>query len=136
MSQIVQAVQFTFNDGGRLQAGFKGTARDCVARAIAIVTERSYAQVYAELAKANSEVLGVKSARNGLSKAVYEPYLLGLGFKWYPAPKLTGRKARCADLPQGRLIARQAHHLVAVIDGVAHDTNDTTSKMVYGYWAK
>ena len=39
------------NDGGRADAGFKGEAGDCVARAVAIVTDRPYADVYNELAQ-------------------------------------------------------------------------------------
>ena len=38
--------------------------------------------------------------------------------------------------PKGSVIAKQARHLVAVIDGVANDTLDCAHKMVYGYWAK
>ena len=127
---------YRYSDGGRGAAGFKGRAQDCVARAIAIAAELDYAEVYAELAKRNQLVTGKKSARQRLSKAVYEPYLAQLGFLWCAAPKLSGRKARTYDLPSGRLIARQAHHLVAVIDGVCFDTFDSSAKMVYGYWQK
>lgn len=35
-------MQFQYNDGGRAEAGFKGTTGDCVCRAIAIATERPY----------------------------------------------------------------------------------------------
>ena len=33
---------FIYNDGGRLEAGFKGKANDCVARSIAIATGVTY----------------------------------------------------------------------------------------------
>ena len=36
----------------------------------------------------------------------------------------------------GVVIAKQARHFVAVIDGVANDAWDCTERMVYGYWAK
>lgn len=125
---------FIFCDGGRAASGFKGKANDCVARAIAIAARIDYAQVYADLATRNKAITGKKSARERLSKAVYESYLEELGFVWCAAPKLEGRKARTSDLPPGRLIARQAHHLVAVVNGVARDTENTTHKMVYGFW--
>ena len=57
------------------------------------------------------------------------------GWVWMKAPQFAGRKARCSDLT-GVVIAKQAHHFVAVIDGVANDIWDCTHKMVYGYWAK
>jgi len=43
--------------------------------------------------------------------------------QWGAAPIFQNRKARCADLT-GVVIARQAKHYVAVIDGVLHDTFD------------
>jgi hypothetical protein len=69
-------------------------------------------------------------------KKVYIPFLEQQGWKWVSAPKFEGRKARCSDMPKGVVIARQAHHLVAVIDGVPNDTFNPSHKMVYGYWAK
>lgn len=39
-------MRFVFNDGGRASAGYKGTAGDCFARAVAIVTGKPYAEVY------------------------------------------------------------------------------------------
>jgi len=45
-------------DGGRYAAGFRGTARDCVTRALAIATDTPYGEMYktlAELAKARGE---------------------------------------------------------------------------------
>ena len=41
--------QFTFNDGGRADAGFKGQTGDCVTRAIAIVAQKPYMEVYEAL---------------------------------------------------------------------------------------
>jgi hypothetical protein len=39
-------IQFRYNDGGRANAGYSGSTDDCVARAIAIVTGKSYVDVY------------------------------------------------------------------------------------------
>jgi len=44
---------------------------------------------------------------------------------------------RADDLPAGRLIVKVTHHLVAVIDGVIHDTHNCSrggTRCVYGYW--
>ena len=127
---------FYENDGGRSKY-FKGkNAGDCVVRAIAIALNLDYKEVYDELAMMNKELYGIKTARNGNSKKAYEKFLKKRGWHWCKAPKLVGRKARYFDLPHGRYIARQANHLVAVIDGSIHDTWDSTHKMVYGYYAK
>lgn len=37
---------FVKDDGGRGAAGFSGSTRDCVTRAIAIASQRPYAEVY------------------------------------------------------------------------------------------
>ena len=42
---------FKHNDGGRVSAGFKGSAGDCVTRAIAILTGKPYKEIYSELAE-------------------------------------------------------------------------------------
>lgn len=39
-------MEWTYNDGGRAEAGFRGVTGDCVCRAIAIATERPYREIY------------------------------------------------------------------------------------------
>jgi hypothetical protein len=39
-------MKYQYNDGGRSEAGFKGTTGDCVVRAIAIATKTDYLEVY------------------------------------------------------------------------------------------
>ena len=126
---------FKYNDGGRADAGFKGTAGDCGARAMAIALGLDYKTVYKELAQANKDMGFAKSARNGIMKNVYDMVLQRHGWVWHQAPKFDGRKARCSDMPAGIVIARQARHFVAVVDGQPNDIWDCTDKMVYGYWA-
>ena len=44
-----------------------------------------------------------------------------------------------SDLPSGRLIVAVSRHLVAVIDGVIHDTHDPSrggTRCVYGYFSR
>jgi hypothetical protein len=129
-------MKYQYNDGGRKAAGFKGTAGDCGARAMAIALGLDYTAVYKELAQANADNGRAKSARNGIMKDVYTDVLKRYGWVWVKAPQFAGRKARCSDMPAGVVIAKQAHHFVAVIDGVANDAWNCTGRMVYGYWAK
>jgi hypothetical protein len=143
-------MNFIFNDGGRSKAGYKGKAGDCGARAMAIALGIDYQTAYNELAQANKDKGFTKSARNGIYKDVYSDVLKRHGWVWHSAPKfkvlegyknsegkvLFGRKAKCSDMPSGIVIARQAGHYVAVIDGIPNDIWDCSNKMVYGYWGK
>jgi len=127
---------YQHNDGGRALAGYKGSAGDCGARAIAIALGMDYKTAYNLLAEANKKAGNAKSARNGISKEIYSDVLKTLGWVWISAPKFEGRKARCSDMYPGTVIARQAGHYVAVINGIPQDTWDCSHKMVYGFWVK
>ena len=124
---------FVYNDGGRAASGRVGSARDCGVRAMSIALDLSYEECYRELAQANKDAGGKKSARNGLKKSVYEKVLNKHGWFWKAAPKLDGRKAKAKDT-EGVCIARMAGHYCAVIEGIPHDTDDSSQKMVYGVW--
>jgi len=141
-------MRFQFNDGGRAAAGYKGATRDCVCRAIAIVTVLPYRQVYetlneaAKAERAGRRRRGKSSACNGVYKATYRRLLESEGFKFIPTMGIgTGCKVHLRDgeLPMGRLIVAVSRHLVAVIDGVIHDTHDPSRggvRCVYGYYVK
>lgn len=134
------------NDGGRAAAGFKGKAGDCVARSIAIASGLPYAEVYKALAQgAGSERKSRgASARNGIrtSRKWFKDYMASIGFKWTPTMQIgQGCKVHLKDgeLPMGRLVVAVSRHYVAVIDGVIHDTHDSSrggSRCVYGYWSQ
>jgi hypothetical protein len=135
-----------YNDGGRAAAGFRGDAGDCVVRAVAIATGKPYREVYDDLnALATTERIGKyqrgrSSARNGVHRKTIRRYLEGLGWTWTPTMQIgSGCKVhlRAEELPSGRLIVSVSKHLVAVLDGVIHDTHDPAregARCVYGYW--
>lgn len=137
-----------YNDGGRAAAGFKGTAGDCVCRAIAIATGRDYKYVYdglnrlAKVERASKRRRGQSASRTGMHRVSYEPYLLARGWVWVPTMGFgTGCRVHltASELPSGRLIVAVSRHLVAVIDGTVHDTFDCTrggQRCVYGYYHK
>lgn len=157
---------FKVDDGGRAAAGFKGSAGDCVARAIAIVAELPYAEVYAALAKGTGAQRRSKrttkrsaSARNGINtrRKWFQDYMSSLGFQWVPTMQIgSGCTVHlvAGELPAGRLIVSVSKHYTAVIDGVVHDTFDpqrttieigvkngepyrkTFERCVYGYWTR
>lgn len=133
-------MQWVYDDGGRADAGYQGKAGDCVVRSIAIAARMDYGEVYGDLARGEAAAGRARSARNGVHRKVYEPYLLKLGFTWVPVMGIgTGCTMHLADdeLPWGRLVVRCSRHVTAVIDGVLHDTYDCTregTRCVYGYY--
>ena len=153
------AQKFVNNDGGRTDAGFKGSTRDCVSRSIAIITGKPYKEVYDALNQIskdkgywNSMILEKtnfgnsykkkSSARTGVRREVYDEYLKSLGYKWVATSGIgLGCQVhlRGDELPKGKLIVRVTKHLTAVIDGVIHDNHDCSrrgTRCVYGYYIK
>lgn len=146
------SIPFCQNDGGRAAAGHKGTARDCVARAIAIASGEPYDKVAAALAAGNASERKTKRSHKSSGKATadhgiatrrkwFQDYMTRLRFVWVPTMAVgTGCKVhlRADELPEtGRLIVSLSKHFAAVIDGVLHDTHDSSrngTRCVYGYW--
>ncbi len=148
-------MQVVITDGGREEAGYKGKAGDCVTRAIAIASELPYQEVYDGLfahgniykesrrdKTARSLAKNGSSPRDGVYKKVSRDYLKKMGWNWTPTMFVgVGCTVHLkeGELPMGRLIVKCSKHLVAVIDGVVHDTFDCTrdgTRCVYGYWTK
>jgi len=148
-------MNFVKNDGGREAAGYKGTAGDCVTRAIAIATEKPYSEVYDALFHASKEYgerhrgrvakrINTRggSPRSGQFRVVFQKYLEFLGWKWVPTMLIgSGCKVHLneKELPAGRLIVSVSKHLTSVIDGVLNDTYDCSRngmRCVYGYYIK
>jgi hypothetical protein len=126
---------WVYDDGGRQRAGYKGIAGDCVVRAIAIITEKGYREVYDDLKDMQN-----KTPRSGVQKSIYKKYLRLLGFTWTPTMHIgSGCKVHLkeTELPTGRVLVSLSKHLTAVIDGIIHDTYDPSRegvRCVYGYW--
>lgn len=143
-------MRFKYDDGGRAAAGFKGEAGDCVTRAIAIATGVSYREVYdlvneagkRERPRSAGKRRKPSTAREGVEKKTSRALLATLGWKWTPTMAIGSGctvHLRADELPSGRIIAAVSKHLVAVIDGVIHDTHDCSrdgTRCVYGYWMK
>jgi len=139
-------MNFKYNDGGRIKAGYKGKANDCVVRAIAIATEKPYQEIYdaINLLSRQEKICKHKksSSRNGVYPSTWKKYLKSLNWKWIPTMLIgQGCKVHLTsnELPSGRIIARVSKHMVALINGVVHDTYDSSrqgTRCVYGYWIK
>ena len=130
-------MNWTYCDGGREAAGFKGKTDDCVTRSVAIVGGFEYREVYNEL---KARLGKGHSPRNRIPDKVWKPYVKSLGWVWTPTMAIgSGCKIhlRADELPTGRLLVSVSRHLTAVIDGTIYDTHDPSregTRCVYGYW--
>jgi hypothetical protein len=135
-------------DGGRADAGYKGEAGDCAARAIAIATHLSYQEAYdllnveGKAEKPSKRRRGKSTARSGVYSITMRKVMSDLGWEWTPTMKVgQGCRVhlRSDELPMGKIIVRLSKHYAAVIDGVLHDTHDCSrdgTRCVYGYWQR
>ncbi len=147
-------MQFEYSDGGRSKY-FRGSAGDCVTRAVAIATGLDYKHVYDTLSQRQYEWANTsrskvakkarklgKTSRKGIYKQVYRPYLVELGWTFTPTMSIGSGctvHMRSEELPSGTIIVKLSKHLAVVRDGVLLDTHDCTrsgTRCVYGYWSK
>lgn len=126
-------MQWVYDDGGRKESGRRGSAGDCVCRAIAIASGRPYDEVYKALAEGGGTERGPRkkgrTARNGVhtTRKWFKDYMRSIGFEWVPCMGIgTGCKVHldANELPAGRLVVAVSRHYTAVIDGVIRDTHD------------
>lgn len=130
---------FQYDDGGRVAAGFKGGAGDCVTRAVAIASGRPYAEVYAALAQGNKAQRVTRNVSKGRARKAtaregintkrqwFKDYMAQLGATWTPTMQIgQGCKVHldAHELPAGRLVVAVSRHYTTMIDGVIHDTFD------------
>lgn len=137
---------WTYNDGGRKAAGYKGVAGDCVTLAVAIVTERPYQEIYdlindiAKNERTGKNKRGRSNARVQVYKYTERKLMEQLGLEWTPTMFIgSGCKVhlKADELPPGRLVASLSKHMTAVIDGVIQDIYDPSrngTRCVYGYY--
>ena len=139
-------MKFQFNDGGRVAAGYKGSAGDCVVRSVAIATGLPYQEIYDLVNKLSARERtgkrkrGTSNARTGVHKSAIKWLMESLGWQWTPTMHIgSGCRVhlKANELPSGRLVVSVSKHLTAVADGVIHDTHDCSrgeTRCVYGYW--
>ena len=137
-------IQFTYDDGGRADAGFKGVTGDCVTRAAAIATGRPYREIYDLINEmgANERRRTIKhsSARTGVQNDTTRALMAALGLTWTPTMSIgSGCRVhlRADELPGGAIVVKLSRHVAAVVNGVLRDTYDSSrdvTRCVYGYW--
>lgn len=133
-----EQLNFKKSDGGR-SLYFKGTAGDCVVRAIANATRKDYKEIYKSLAKFNG-----KTVRNGVSNKVAKRYVEEvLGWKWVATMGIgTGCQVTLSKKyfrSDRTYIVRLSRHWSVVRNGMLVDNYDCSrngTRCVYGYFVK
>lgn len=140
-------LNFVYDDGGRSKYYTATKVGDCVTRAISIASGMDYQEVYNMIADANNRKYKHKKKKSSPRNGVYKEdinYIMGaLGFKWHSCMSIgTGCKVHLNtdEIPMDKvIICSVSKHLVAVKNGVIHDTYDPSRngmRCVYGYWEK
>lgn len=138
-------VGFTYNDGGRRKAGYKGDAPgDCFCRAVAIATRLDYETVRTMINHVAKRERGRvrSSAYRGTFNYTMREVMRLLGWTWVPTMGVgKGCKVhlRADELPSGRIVVRVSKHVVALVNGTIHDLENCArggTRCVYGYWYK
>ena len=120
-----ELIGYSYNDGGRRVAGYKGDTRDCVVRAFCILTGADYKETYRELASLESATTGgSKTARNGIHKPVRDAYFAKHGLEKVRLPKGSRPTFTEAFDRYGPCIVSTTKHVAALTDGALQDTED------------
>ena len=133
--EIIMA-NFTYTDGGRAEAGYKGTANDCATRALSIAEDIHYQVIYQDVNRfLKTTFFENLTARQGLPEEIVKRYYGKMGWRYIQVSEgyVTHDK-----LPGGKVILNLEDHVSTVIDGVIHDDHDWTKEnyKVLGYWRK
>lgn len=108
-------------------------ANDCVVRAIAVATERSWQDVYADLCKMGRILCDMPS-----SNAVWGMFLEKEGHEQFLLPESCPRcvtvRAFAKRFPRGTYIIGTGNHAVTVIDGDYYDSWDSGDEIPSYFW--
>lgn len=132
-------MEYIYDDGGRFLY-FKGKARDCVCRSIAIAMGMDYKVIYNHIFSMMGE-----TPRNGVNTrtAKFKKVMESLGFRWVATSGIGSHQAVHlvkGELPEGRLVCSMAGHYTAVVNNQVRDIFDPRMndmfefRKVYGYW--
>ena len=106
---------------------------DCVVRAIAIATNRSWREVYRELCE-----LGEIECEMPNSDYLWGLYLKELGFEQFLLPENCPQcitvQAFCERYPEGTYVIGTGTHAVCIIDGDAFDSWNSLGESPSYFW--
>ena len=111
---------------------------DCVVRAIAYASNRSWEEVFTELNKISVKVYSMPNEKN-----VYEKYLADLGFSKMPQPKksngtkyLVGEIDKLIDTNKYDVVISMANHLTCADSNNLIDIWDCRKKTIGNYYTR
>ncbi len=109
---------------------------DCVVRAIGVVTDKDWDDVFLDLALKKGFVMKQMPSENN----VWGSYLHDLGFKRHviedTCPDCYTVKDFVRDHPKGRFVLCTGTHAIGVVDGTYYDTADTGDEAPQFYFEK
>ena len=108
---------------------------DCVIRAISIVTDKPWDEIYINVVLQGFIMKNMPSVNK-----VWGNYLSSIGFKNYLLPNTCPDcytiRDFCRDNPVGTFILATGSHVVAVKDGDYYDTWDSGDQMPASVWRR
>lgn len=108
---------------------------DCVIRAIAIATNRSWDDIFVHLCLQAFIMKNMPSVNK-----VWGNYLSSIGFERYLLPNTCPEcytvRDFCHDNPEGIFILATGSHVIAVIDGDYYDAWDSGDEMPVSVWRR
>ena len=108
---------------------------DCVVRALAKATDKTWDDVFRELCEIAFEQKQMPNA-----EAVWKEYAKANGFVYRPLPKVQSGEKRprvakfVEGLGEGTYLLRVSKHLAMAKDGRYYDSWDCGNRSLYGYW--
>ena len=108
---------------------------DCVIRALSIAMNKSWDDVYVELALTGFMLKDMMDKNK-----VWGRYLRDNGFRRYSLPNTCPDcytvKDFCEDYPEGTYITATGTHVIAVINGNHYDTWNSENEALMSFWKK
>lgn len=108
---------------------------DCVIRAIAIATDRSWDDIFIHICLQAYIMKNMPSVNK-----VWGTYLTSIGFSSYPVldrcPECNTVRDFCRDNPFGTFILATGSHVIAVIDGDYYDAWDSGDELPSSVWRR
>ena len=123
----IKMIGYKYNDGNRKQETGKGSAMDCVTRAISILTQKPYTEIQSHVSKLNLQRKGTESADIGVAKIDSRSAREHFGIVQVALPKeWKGKKPTYSQAYKlyGDCIVSTTHHICAIVDGYLQDTGD------------
>lgn len=114
--------------------GKKAKKGDCVIRAFAIASDKTWLEAFDILTENARKTYNVPNDNQN-----YKEVFAQQGYVSTPVKVVKGKKRMtvldfCKKNSKGRFILRVANHLTAVVDGIVYDSWNTEECCVYKYW--